>query len=83
MDQPRFQVAGIAKVHRFKLFAAFVERVQLEIGGRMVEPRHALGGSAPVPCRHNHFEPAEMPPCVRHAAGSSRATEFRGSERRR
>ena len=69
MNQPRLQVAGVAKIHRRQLFAALVERKKLEIRSRMVQPRHPLSSRAPRPRRHNHLQPAKVPaahrPCCR------------------
>ena len=42
MNQPRLQVAGVAKLHLRQLLAAFVQREKLEIGGRMIQPGHPL-----------------------------------------
>ena len=64
MNQPGLQVAGVAKVHRRKLFAALVQGEKLEVGGGVVQPGHAFGRGPPGSRRHNHLEPAKVPPSV-------------------
>jgi len=64
MNQPRVQVAGVAKIHRREFFSALVEREKLEVGGGVVQPGHALGRGAPGSGRHHHLEPAKVPPPI-------------------
>ncbi len=60
MNQPRLEVAGVAKIDGLELFAALIEREEFKIRGSVVEPGHALGGGAPRAGRDDDFEPAEV-----------------------
>ena len=60
MNQPRLQVAGIAKVHGSKFFTALIQREKLEVRGCMVQPGHPLGCGSPGSSRHDHLEPAKV-----------------------
>ena len=60
MHQPRVKIAGIAKVDWRQFFAAFVEGEELEVGGGVVEPGHALGRGAPGSGGNDDLEPAEV-----------------------
>ena len=62
--QVRAKIAGIAKVHRGELFAALVEGEELEIGGGVVEPGHALGRGAPCSGGNNDLESAKVATAV-------------------
>ena len=64
VHQPRLQIAGVAKVHRRKLFAALIEREKLKIGGCVIQPGHALGRRSPGSGRNYHLEPAKVSPPV-------------------
>ena len=64
MNQPRFKIPSVAKIHRFQFFAALVESEELKIGSRVIEPCHSFRCRAPCACRHNHFESAEVPPRI-------------------
>ena len=64
MHQPRFQIAGVAEVHRRKLFAALVERKKLKVGGGVIQPGHALRRRSPRPGWNDDLEPAKVPPPV-------------------
>ena len=65
MDESRFEVAGVAKVDELQFFAALVERVELKIGGCVIEPGHPLGGGAPRSSGHDDLEPAKVTASVR------------------
>ena len=64
MNQPRGQVASVAKIHRCELFAALVEREELEIGGGVVEPGHSFRGCSPCSSGQYYLESAKVPTTV-------------------
>ena len=60
MDEAHDLVAAVAEVDWHKFLAALIKREELEIGGSMVEPRHALGRCVLRPSGHDDFESAEV-----------------------
>ena len=60
MDQARVEIADVAEVDVNEFFVARVQREQLKIGSRRVEPRHALGGGSPRTRRNDDLETAEV-----------------------
>ena len=53
-------VAAVAEIDGLKFLAAFVQSEELEVGGGMIEPGHALGGRTAGIFRDDDFESAEM-----------------------
>ena len=64
MDEARLEVAGVAEVDGGELLTALVEGEELEVGGGVVEPGHALGGGAPGTGGDDDFEATEVASAV-------------------
>ena len=60
MHQARLQVAGVAKIDRGQILAAFIEGEELEVGSGVIHPSYAFRGRTPATARHNYLQSAEV-----------------------
>lgn len=60
MNQTHFEISAIGNLYLLQFFAAFVECIEFEFSGVVIEPMHALGCSSPRAGGHNHFQSAKV-----------------------